>query len=93
MLKKLTHSLASALAIGATPFLVALAEDQTDSVRERALDPDQVIQRQEESKALTGKERLGNKWMDEQRVDNCKVPIDRRGTKPRPDACSHPPAE
>jgi hypothetical protein len=22
--------------------------------------------------------------MDEQRIDNCKVPIDKRGTKPRP---------
>jgi hypothetical protein len=39
------------------------------------------------SKALTGKERLGTKWMDEQRIDNCKVPIDKRGTKPRQDTC------
>jgi hypothetical protein len=51
---------------------VALAEGQTGSVRERAIDPDQVIQRQEESKVLTGKERLGNKSMDEQRVDNLR---------------------
>jgi len=36
----------------------------------------------------TGKERLGNKWNDEQRVDNCKVPPDKRGAKPRPDACA-----
>ena len=36
---------------------------------------------------LTGKERLGEKWKDEQRVDNCKVPIDRRGTTPRPVNC------
>jgi hypothetical protein len=36
---------------------------------------------------LTGKERLGEKWKDEQRVDNCKVPPDRRGPKPRPDGC------
>jgi hypothetical protein len=36
---------------------------------------------------LTGKERLGKKWMDEQRIDNCKVPIDKRGTKPRPSTC------
>ena len=36
----------------------------------------------------TGKERLGNKWSDEQRVDNCKVPPDKRGTKPRADTCS-----
>jgi hypothetical protein len=36
----------------------------------------------------TGKERLGNKWSDEQRLDNCKVPPEKRGTKPRPDACA-----
>jgi len=35
----------------------------------------------------TGKERLGNKWSDEQRIDNCKVPAEKRGTKPRPDTC------
>jgi hypothetical protein len=35
----------------------------------------------------TGKERLGNKWSDEQRVDNCKVPPDKRGTRARPNAC------
>jgi hypothetical protein len=35
----------------------------------------------------TGKERLGGKSADEQRVDNCKVPIDLRGAKPRPDEC------
>ena len=40
-------------------------------------------------KVLTGKERLGKKWMDEQRIDNCKVPIDKRGTKPRPNVCPH----
>jgi hypothetical protein len=36
----------------------------------------------------TGKERLGDKWNDEQRIDNCKVPPDKRGTKPRPDTCA-----
>jgi hypothetical protein len=41
---------------------------------------------------LTGKERLGPKWTDEQRIDNCKVPIDKRGTKPRPSACPQPPS-
>jgi hypothetical protein len=35
----------------------------------------------------TGKERLGEKWKDEQRIDNCNVPVDKRGTKPRPEAC------
>ena len=35
----------------------------------------------------TAKERLGVKASDEQRVDNCKVPLDRRGPKPRGDEC------
>ncbi|HKU95996.1 MAG TPA: hypothetical protein VJR58_12005 [Vineibacter sp.] len=39
----------------------------------------------------TGKERLGGKWTDEQRLDNCKVPPDKRGPKPRPDACAATP--
>ena len=39
------------------------------------------------STGLTGKERLGRKWMDEQRMDNCKVPINKRGNKPRLDTC------
>ena len=34
---------------------------------------------------LTGKERLSKKWTDEQRTDDCKVPPEKRGTKPRPD--------
>ncbi len=33
----------------------------------------------------TLKERLSDKASDEQRVDNCRVPADRRGTKLRPD--------
>jgi hypothetical protein len=37
----------------------------------------------------TLKERLGDKASDEQRVDNCKVPVERRGSKVRPDACEH----
>jgi hypothetical protein len=37
--------------------------------------------------ARTGKERLSGKASDEQRVDNCKVPIDLRGSTPRPDGC------
>jgi hypothetical protein len=40
---------------------------------------------------LTGKERLGEKWKDEQRIDNCKVSLDKRGTKPRPVSCAHVP--
>jgi len=39
-------------------------------------------------RVLTGKERLGPKWTDEQRIDNCNVPVDKRGTRPRPSACT-----
>jgi len=35
----------------------------------------------------TAKERLGGKASDEQRVDNCKVPPNMRGPKPRPERC------
>ena len=35
----------------------------------------------------TGKERLGDKASDEQRVDDCKVPPERRGRRIRPDRC------
>ena len=41
---------------------------------------------------LTGNERLGRKWMDEQRIDNCNVPVDKRGTRSRPGTCPHLPA-
>jgi hypothetical protein len=41
--------------------------------------------------SLTGKERLGRKWMDEQRIDNCKVPTDKRGGRPRSSECPHVP--
>lgn len=45
-----------------------------------------------QQRTLTGKERLGRKWTDEQRIDNCNVPPDKRGTKPRPNACPHAPS-
>jgi len=38
----------------------------------------------------TLKERLSDKASDEQRVDNCHVPVGRRGTKPRPDCPGQP---
>jgi hypothetical protein len=64
--------------------------------------PSPIIQQRTEGQAgeaappnvsgtLTGKERLGRKWSDEQRLDNCNVPIDKRGTRPRPSACVHAP--
>lgn len=33
----------------------------------------------------SAKERLSDKASDEQRVNNCRVPVERRGAKPRPD--------
>ncbi len=36
----------------------------------------------------TGIERLGEKSNDSQRLDNCKVPLDCRGTKLRPEGCA-----
>ena len=41
----------------------------------------------------TAKERLGGKASDEQRVDNCKVPLEKRGTRPRPESCVHLPKD
>lgn len=36
----------------------------------------------------TAKERLSDKASDDQRVDNCGVPIERRGPTPRPDCAT-----
>jgi len=76
--------LLSTLPIGAAALLAAFAEGQIDPAREPAADK---AAQSGPSKVLTGKERLGPKWMDEQRVDNCKVPPDKRGAKARPDTC------
>jgi hypothetical protein len=38
----------------------------------------------------TLKERLSDKGSDDQRVDNCRVPPERRGTTPRPDCPTQP---
>jgi hypothetical protein len=40
--------------------------------------------------AQTLKERLSDKASDAQRVDNCHVPPDRRGSLPRPDCAEKP---
>jgi hypothetical protein len=41
---------------------------------------------------LTLEARLGAKWTDERRIDNRKVPVGERGSRPRPDACPIRPA-
>jgi hypothetical protein len=53
--------------------------------------PGQINSKDTARKVLTGKERLGPKWTDEQRIDNCNVPVDKRGTRPRPSACTNAP--
>ena len=41
------------------------------------------------AKVLTGKERMQGKWADPQRVNDCKVPEEKRGDSTRSDDCSH----
>ena len=62
------------------------------NAEERTLEPPpKAANMPSSTPTLTGKERLGEKWMDEQRIDNCKVPVDKRGPKPRPSTCPHVP--
>ena len=63
--------------------LLLLAALPAPSATSRAEDEASHVQR-----VRTAKERLGGKASDEQRVDNCKVPVDLRGPKPRPDQCN-----
>ena len=71
--------------IGALAFIAftscAQAQDRTNTNVEQTHRP-----------TLTGKERLGPKWTDEQRIDNCHVPTEKRGSKPRTTACPNGPS-
>jgi hypothetical protein len=78
-----------AMAIAVSP---SAAEDRRPPSDDRAAAPDAAATSPARAPS-TGKERLGNKWMDEQRTDNCKVPLDKRGTRPRPDACADGPTD
>jgi hypothetical protein len=69
----------------------AAAEDRRLPSDDRVAAPDAAAT-SPASATSTGKERLGGKWTDEQRTDNCKVPVDKRGTRPRPDTCADDPA-
>ena len=77
-------SIVFALCIASDVFAQDRQPDQT------APDPETAMPANGPS--LTGKERMGRKWMDEQRIDNCNVPIDKRGSKPRPADCLHSPS-
>jgi hypothetical protein len=75
--------------------LVSVGFVLSAAARDRQLDPatrDAATVPADAPSSLTGKERLGRKWNDEQRIDNCHVPIDKRGTRPRPSSCLHVPA-
>lgn len=72
-------------ALGCCVVLGLLAPASGQSTRPASPD----IARQD---TLTGKERLGRKWTDEQRIDNCNVPLDKRGAKLRPSDCPHTPS-
>jgi hypothetical protein len=69
-------------------WLALLAIGLAASASAQSLRPPQATSSDETPASLTGKERLGRKWTDEQRIDNCNVPIDKRGARPRPDSCA-----
>jgi len=77
MAYRLTRLLATLIALCFAP--AAGAQDHSPVAR--------PVSKANSPATLTGKERLGRKWMDEQRIDNCNVPVDKRGNKPRPSAC------
>jgi hypothetical protein len=62
---------------------VYLPASQTDTAF-----PQEIVPNQIGAQARTAKERLGSKAADEQRVDNCKVPLELRGSTPRSDNCA-----
>ena len=68
-----------------TPTLHPARAAQQAARRERSV----ALGKQSQAPAAgeTLKERLSDKASDEQRVNNCKVPADRRGSKPRPEGC------
>jgi hypothetical protein len=79
----------SLIALHAIGFVLPVSAQ--DGMQAGQVSPSAVASPSNAPATLTGKERLGRKWMDEQRIDNCKVPIDKRGTKPRPSDCPHIP--
>jgi len=84
------HKNAAFLLVILLGFHFAVPTHAQDAPRDPA-PPGATIPPSNSPAVLTGKERLGRKWMDEQRIDNCNVPVDKRGTKPRPSTCHHVP--
>jgi len=75
--------IALAFAFAAAP-VTDLANTATDTA---ASNPAATARVPDKADPKTLKERLGDKASDEQRVNNCKVRAEERGTKPRPDTC------
>lgn len=88
-LSKLNLSLLSFLAFAVLALSSVAQQEPPGNPAEGLAKSDQASSK----KLLTAKERLSAKWMDEQRVDNCKVPVDRRGSKPRPEGCEGQPPD
>ena len=80
MFKTMAHRRSPAITIIVAVYLQAT---QTDKVF-----PQEIVPNQISAQPRTAKERLGRKATDEQRVDNCKVPLELRGPTPRPDNCT-----
>jgi hypothetical protein len=59
----------------------------TSAAQRQESNKESIVGRSQIEPVRTGKERLGGKASDPQRVDNCKVPLDQRGSTPRPDGC------
>jgi hypothetical protein len=78
--------LSSMLCLGPVIAMTLVAQAGSAPTGEASRDQGETRQFQAEP-TRTGKERLGGKATDEQRVDNCNVPPDLRGPKPRPDDC------
>ena len=77
-------TLTAALAGVFTFIAASLAADEPASIVAPATPTSSV---QTPAPVKTGKERLSSKASDEQRVDNCKVPPEVRGTTVRSDTC------
>jgi hypothetical protein len=85
-LKRIGVGALSAVAISCNAML-GFAQTDAKPPPAPASTQDQPARDQAARETKTLKERLGDKASDEQRVDNCKVPVDRRGSKPRPHKC------
>jgi hypothetical protein len=84
--------LAIVTALAISGLSAAMAQAQSAAANAGGSTAPQTIVPSGPPKVLTGKERLGEKWQDEQRIDNCKVPVEKRGPQPRPDTCASSPS-